>query len=231
MHLRSYAKYDTNVLEKDEAIIMDDVQITNIDLACLAPDEWLFDNVIYFSLLYQRNFVFVDYKSEIEILSPSLSQIIKMTRKTELDSIRLQLNSADILPKNIVLIPVNNANNRKMGSHWSLLILLPKERAFLHMDTLFNVNEKHAFVIAENMLNVLQEDRTGYTFDNFFEPEIIQTNGYDCGLYLLHCARESQEHFCINAGTIENFEPRLREINSINARKVILGRVKTLASK
>jgi len=221
--------YDTKILATDEAVVLEDVRITNEDLTCLAPEEWLFDNIIYFNLLYQRNFLFKDAKNEIEVISPSLAQIIKLTRGRNLGILK-QMLPGDILSKSIVLVPVNDATESKEGKHWSLLIFIPEEKIFLHMDTLLNVNERDGIAIANNILDILMEEKTNYSFYNCFDTKnVIQPNGYDCGLYLLQCARESLKHAFIHSGVFGNFVPKLLKIKSIEARQVILKRVKGLA--
>jgi len=222
--------YDTMVLDTDEAVILDDVTITNKDLVCLAPEEWLFDNIIYFNLLFQKIFVFKDYKDEIEVISPSLAQIIKLSRKRNFDYLKQTMLPSDLLTKSIVLIPVNDATERKIGRHWSLLIFLPKEKLFLHMDTLLNCNEQDGILIAANILSIFQEEESDYSYCNCFDTEeVMQPNGYDCGLYVMYFARESLRHAFVYSGDFGNFVPKLVKIPSSRARKIILGRVKNLA--
>ena len=64
--------------------MLEHVTLTNNDLECLKPDQWLYDNVIDFNLQYQRHFMFGYDKDDIEILSPSLVQMIKTFRRKDL---------------------------------------------------------------------------------------------------------------------------------------------------
>merc|ERR1712179_539503 len=105
----------------------------------------------------------------------------------------------------------------------SLLILLPKEKIFLHMDSLGDTNWKHATALALNLLLELEEDISAYNMYPTYDPdEIKQNNCFDSGIYILQFSMAAQYHFCGMGDVFENFHPMFRNINSQMARKEVL---------
>ena len=60
-----WCAYETGILRGN--VMLEHVTLTNNDLECLKPDQWLYDNVIDFNLQYQRHFMFGYDKDDIEI--------------------------------------------------------------------------------------------------------------------------------------------------------------------
>ena len=209
----------------DDFFIIENIRITKQDLECLKPQEWIYDTIIEFEFQYQRNFIFNEFRQDIEIISPSLVHIFKFAK---IETVRIELKSLKLLSKNVVIISVNNGAITGEGTHWSLLVFVPKERIFHHIDTLGGTNKRRAKAVVKKLLCALKEIVTDYSinFINYW-----QTNGYDCGLYVLHFGKIALKHFCQGVVSKEKFNPEFCEIDSNITRKKIIHHVVSSRTK
>jgi len=72
-------------------------------------------------------------------------------------SVRTQLQPLELVLKSIVIIPVNNGKINGEGTHWSLLLFIPKEGKFYHIDTLGGTNKHRSQAIVKKLLCALKE--------------------------------------------------------------------------
>ncbi len=78
--------FETAILEQGKVAILEGIRLTNDDIQCLRPKEWLIDNVIEFSLQHQRNFIYTEHKNEIEIVSPAVVHAIKLQDRNDVNT-------------------------------------------------------------------------------------------------------------------------------------------------
>jgi len=211
-------KYSSRIwdLKDEDYVVLENIRVTKKDMECLKPGGWLYDNVIEFNLQYQRRNYFRKCRDKIEILSPSIVQIIKFTTIKE---IRAHLQPLKLLSKSIVIIPVNDGAMNGGGTHWSLLIFIPKENKFIHMDSLGTMNRHHAKVVIKKTLLALDKNCSNYSATYF---GFKQANSYDCGLYVLYFGKIALKHFCCNRNSSKNFDPNFIILDSnLERQKVI----------
>ncbi|KAF3329930.1 NEDD8-specific protease 1 [Carex littledalei] len=97
--------------------------------------------------------------------------------------------------KALVLFPVNDnpdVNLAEGGSHWSLLICHVPSREFVHHDSSGCLNSVHAYKLYQLVQHFVGDVQFGYHEG----PIPRQTNGYDCGLYVMAIARCVCEWYC-----------------------------------
>ena len=95
--------------------------MTSEEASCLEKERWLLDQLILFFLTYLCSIKWSQYKDDIEIIGPSVAQMLKMYNND--DEVEEQLQPLNIVDGNLVLIPVNNAQDQeRKGCHWSILI-------------------------------------------------------------------------------------------------------------
>ncbi len=71
----------------------------------------------------------------MEIIGPTVSQHIKMSDCPQV--VKNMIEHLKLLEKEVVLIRVNNASQADAeGSHWSLMIMIPSNGHFYHVDKL-----------------------------------------------------------------------------------------------
>ena len=218
-NLSTYAPYGLNKIDTNHTndnMMLENISIVSRDLDCLNPKKWLLDNVLALHLIYQKTHFFKTWEKEIEIIPPTLTELIK---HSSIDNIRNQLQELNLLSKSLVIIPVNNAEVNTEGSHWSILIWSINQDSFYHVDTMGKMNKRVATGIMETMLKVLNLD---YRHHKISYYEFQQSNGYDCGLYVLKFAKDAMEStFTKSKGTLGKFEPKFAIINSEEFRKNI----------
>lgn len=114
-------------------ICVDGVNINNIGMKTLNPNQWLDDSIInaFFFLLQNhcttlRAFSFDTFFVESLMSSEFLSDMWKKWA-----------TSVNIWDQDVWLMPVNHA------SHWSLLVVVPKYKMFLYLDSLHLVPPKN----------------------------------------------------------------------------------------
>jgi len=222
--------YNIDMLKGGKVAIIEKSSLTSADLECLKPSSWLDDNVIEFVLEYQKNFIFDANRHEIAVLSPAVVQMVKLAKTLGIEEIRLQITPLDLMDKSIVLIPVNNSQSEGDGSHWSLLIFLPQQFHFHHIDTLGDANKISASNVANNLLELLKQDLSCFGVGHR-SSDTQQNNGHDCGLHVLQYARAAMLHFCKNKMTMKEFHPKIETKNSNAKRKEILQRIEHVADK
>lgn len=132
---------------------------------------------------------------------------------TEVSELReMVMEPLDLQNKKIILIPINNNSNATSvgGSHWSLLVFerLKEAVVFRHFDSFGGLNDSIAKKTAKKFASMLQlpfdpSNANQFVSDAFGGKR--QTNGYDCGIYLLAFAEKILQS--TQSGDINNVQP------------------------
>ena len=178
---------------------LNDVTIYAADVATLAPRCWLNDQVIAYQLevLAQRA------SDAVLLLEPQLVFTAAMVPNPEMlremlgvSRTRGATSMVDVLATaGLVIMPVNDnddADAANGGGHWSLLCYRRSsgsaQARFEHYDSCGNANAATARAIAHSLIRLLQPDESGPKAQLVTMQSPQQTNGCDCGVYLLSIA-------------------------------------------
>ena len=98
--------------------------MTSEEGSCLEKERWLLDQQMLFFLTYLCSIKWNQSQEDIEIIEPSVAQMLKMCNNEDEDVEQFQ--TLNIVDGNLVLIPVNNAQcKEEKGCHGSILIFFP----------------------------------------------------------------------------------------------------------
>lgn len=199
------------------------------DLILIEKSGWLNDKIIGFVYEYFEVEQFKNAKDDIVFLNPSVVQLIKMLPKMEAAAI---LDSSNLLQKKLAFIPLNdNETLYPGGSHWSLIVCDFTKKCFFHFDSSSpsstGFNQDSAKQICRHLASI-------FSFpDNLFPmPCPQQTNGHDCGMYVLAVTEHLCEYFLANqsienANIVDNISPSYIR----NKRKDLKKLIQKLAAK
>ena len=171
------------------------------DIKSLGGREFLTDSVI--SLFLE---ILNETSSKAFAVSPSIVQLMKMTDENQLNEMfgPLELEKFDV-----VLLPVNDSrsvSSTLSGAHWSLLCYVRSEQTAYHIDSASSFNATDAKKIIQK-LSVLTKIRI--QGKNMCCSQ--QTNGHDCGVYVIYFARCIVDSFVKNgrfeSETVQNRLP------------------------
>lgn len=170
------------------APICDKLQTPGIDITTLngkvkelLGPNWISDDTLY------SYFEIINFKTGLVketnafCVNPLISQGIKL-----LDDYKYLLDPPNLRAFDHLFIPVNDSvlTDGEGGSHWSLLVFNKLQQQFYHYDSCNGYNLKHARMIADRLINYLND-----TTDNRAEIIECQTpqqhNGYDCAIYMV----------------------------------------------
>lgn len=165
-----------------------DAQLYKSDLETLNnPTEYLTDNVIsiFLEILTAKS-------PSTYCVSPEVVQLMKLSPPSELTEM---FGGLDLPQYELVMFPVNNSEdftNALSGSHWSLLIHIKQDKSFYHIDSCNNLNAKAASKLTKKLSYDLLKGTTG-------QCQALnctqQTNGYDCGVFVVYFARLISKSF------------------------------------
>lgn len=168
-------------------------------------DRFLSDTIIEFYFSYISSL----YPSDsIRLVSPTISFFLANIQDDD-DTISECLDDLNLGEKQLVMFPVSDG-----GSHWSLLVYYKKQNLFFHHDSFHHKNEWDAFQLYQAVKGCLKLGASSYVgkivkkkkkkpwpadddSDRFWEAHTPQqTNGYDCGLYVMAIARAICRWYC-----------------------------------
>ncbi|KAF9799652.1 hypothetical protein SFRURICE_014626 [Spodoptera frugiperda] len=191
------------------------------DIHLLNGPYWLNDTIISFYFEYLEKKTFKNAK-ELLFVSPEVTQCIKMVQE---DEIATFLEPLEISKKQFVFFALNDNDTPDMagGSHWSLLVYSKPEACFYHLDSSYVSNHKAAWELASHLIPYLSKGNI-----NFVTKDCLQqSNGYDCGVYVL-CNAERLAHHAHLTGQIASCE-MLDKISPSAKRKEILNLIYSLS--
>lgn len=182
------------------------------DIDILKGPCWLNDTVISFYFEYLE----IDrFKQNLSLLfvPPQVTQCIKVT---PLDDVSLFLEPLRSHRRKFIFFVLNNNEETESsgGSHWSLLVFSRPEKIFFHFDSSRGANQDQAMDFAFKLLDYFDLTNKG---GRVSEPLCLQqTNGYDCGIYVL-CYAEHLAACALNTGKIQD-APQL-EMSEIRQKR------------
>ncbi|XP_076448194.1 sentrin-specific protease 8-like [Babylonia areolata] len=176
--------------EDDEIVLnFNDSLLRKSDVDLLGGPCWINDNLIGFTFEYYEREQFNHSADRLSLLSPSMTQFIKFAAG---DDLATALGPLNLPTKEYVFLPINdNTNTNKAGgSHWSLMVFVRNKEEFRHYDSGHSANGLVAKELMDRLQPFLHASKRGSKFVEMDCPR--QTNGYDCGMYVICMA----EHLC-----------------------------------
>merc|ERR1711874_380775 len=100
------------------------------------------------------------------------------------------------------IIPVNDVVDLKKwsaGDHYSVVIFDIQNNCFYHLNSIAGKNVVHAKELAVNLMDGHSFNCEGKLNATFIEYKKCgrQSNGYDCGLYVIHNMKVAVENLCV----------------------------------
>lgn len=189
-------------------------------MSLLQGPFWLNDQVIAFYFQYLESSKFKGASDKILFVSPQVTQLLKMSEKSEWSSLLDPLRPGKKL---LIFFAVNdNESPRSGGTHWSLLVYSRLHDTFFSFDSLNNFNN----VTTRKLYHILR-NALGLSEANLQTlPCANQSNGYDCGIHLLANVENICDFF-LDRGDVENV-PVLNFRAVANKRQEILALIKQL---
>lgn len=159
------------------------------DIQLLKGPSWLNDTLISFYFEYLE----IDcYKNNSKLLfvPPDVTQCVKISPLRELE---VFLGPLEAKNRAFIFFALNNNEHIESsgGTHWSLLVFSHPERMVFHFDSSRGMNQYQAVELGEKLMNYFGLPSMG----RFCEPNCLQqSNGYDCGIYVLCHAEHIASH-------------------------------------
>ncbi|ESO91198.1 hypothetical protein LOTGIDRAFT_182489, partial [Lottia gigantea] len=181
--------------EDDGAIVLNfnDSLLRASDLKLLEGPHWLNDRLIGFCFEYFEREQFNHSADKLSLISPSVTQFIKLAPVEDLAVLLEPLN----LPlKQFVFLAVNDNDDtdNSGGTHWSLLVYIRSKQEFHHFDSYNHLNEHIAKKLAYRLQPFVHAPRGRMKFIEIDSPQ--QKNAYDCGVYVISIAEHLCREFC-----------------------------------
>ncbi|KAF0889047.1 hypothetical protein E2562_021103, partial [Oryza meyeriana var. granulata] len=160
-----------------------DTTLFSSDVASLAAQNFLSDGVINFVMAHMTT-KFAD--DDFLLVSPSVASLLANVQDPA--AVAGTAQALLLASRRMVLFPVNNSerfDKADDGSHWSLLVLDNITGRFVHNDSMGGANLPAASRLADALRPLLPTPLQG---PPILGPTPQQSNGYDCGVYLLAIA-------------------------------------------
>ncbi|XP_071815526.1 sentrin-specific protease 8-like isoform X2 [Apostichopus japonicus] len=133
-----------NCIMADEIVVsFHNSLLRESDVSLLDGPRWLNDKLIGFAFEYFEHTAFAGKVDNIAIISPEVTQFIKLSAESE---IGVFVNPLDLPQKDYIFLAVNNNSSYSSvgGSHWSLLVFSKEDQSFMHFDPLHKSNAQDA---------------------------------------------------------------------------------------
>ena len=207
-------------------VTLGDVRMTDIDFQSLGKRGKLEDNVILFFMeYYLRAIVPQENRNEVEILGPSLTNLLMNLPLTpDEEEIFESVKPLNLTSKTLILAVIYN--QLASDGHWSLLAFTLSNLTFYHMDSYNKLNNPVARRFAKRLRQALK--LLGCC--NYFELSTSQQgNSYDCGLYVVESSKKTLEHLFVSNQTMDDpFESPI-SVKSSEKRQELIEIVQTMA--
>ncbi|KAL6570927.1 hypothetical protein OROGR_000477 [Orobanche gracilis] len=196
----------------DKVLTYKDHVLRTSDLDVLEGPCFLNDQVIGFYFSYLSS---LSCQDDVAFVPPSVSFWLA---NCDVDSRKDAVEPLKLPSKRLVFFTVNDSDDLdggESGTHWSTLIYDRSKNIFLHLDSMQGMNHDHAFKLFDSVKEYMgkshvpvqpilkggkkQQKKKDATepaiktanmeplFEEFDVPQ--QTNGYDCGIYVLAIAK------------------------------------------
>lgn len=172
---RSKSKADEKILSYG------DVVLRRSDLDILHGPHYINDCLIEFF------FAYLSPPNPVLLISPSMS--FWLSNCPDSTSLPEAIDPLKLHLRDLVLFTVNNNSDvtaAEGGTHWSLLVYYKGTNEFVHHDSSQGMNRWHAEMLFEAVKGFTGEGGEARYVEGF-TPQ--QSNGYDCGLYVMAIAR------------------------------------------
>lgn len=183
----------------DKILSYNDVVLRRSDLDILSGPYFLNDRIIEFYFSYLSSCL---VSQDILLVPPSIAfWILNCPDATYLKEF---IEPLKLPEKKLVIFPVNDNDDMSLaegGSHWSLIVYERNGNVFVHHDSNHGMNKIKARKLFSAVVGFMGDSTSasnGKYLDCVDSPQ--QTNGYDCGVYVIAIARaiccwyESSEH-------------------------------------
>ncbi|GFP95681.1 nedd8-specific protease 1 [Phtheirospermum japonicum] len=167
----------------DKILSYNDVVLRRSDLGILGGRYFLNDRIIEF---YFSHLASIYPRDDILLVPPSVAFWIKEC--PDIASLKDFVEPLHLPRKELIIFPINdNADVARAegGTHWSLLAFERDANLFVHHDSSDGFNSAHARRVYRAVVSYTGCE-AGY---REWSGTPRQTNGYDCGLYVLAIAR------------------------------------------
>lgn len=172
---------------RDDMILSyNDVVLRRSDLDILSGPHFLNDRIIEFYL----SFLSSCYPSDdIYLVPPSIA--FWLQNCSDEDTFKAFVEPLNLPSKNLVIFPVNDNDDvtiAEAGSHWSLLVFYRPANVFVPHDSFRGLNRACSKKLYKSVAKFMGNlDANVQYLEDQSSPQ--QSNGYDCGLFLLAIAR------------------------------------------
>ncbi|KAH9501801.1 SUMO1 sentrin specific peptidase 8, variant 2 [Dermatophagoides farinae] len=140
-----------------------------------------------YRILQSRQWINDKYSNQLLCLSPSLTQLIKMT--DSMDEIQAILQPLEIQQRKLILIPMNdNLSYDYGGSHWSLLVFINDDgddQSRLEYYDSANQEQHKEMMINIKIIGSKLSQLLSCDPDIHFKQCHPQEDGYNCGIHLI----------------------------------------------
>lgn len=195
------------------------------DVSLLSGPFWLNDKIIGFCFEYFENELFKQAFGRIRFLNPSIVQLAKLVDDSDVSSI---LQPLALQSCHLIFIPINdNSSLYPGGSHWSLLVCDKIEKTFFHFDSSGTGcwNDSSAQITSKKFNHFL-----GTSFAMTSPPCPTQTNGHDCGVFLIAIAQELANLYLKHSKLeFENLSDNVNQRTVKEKRKKLFSLIRSLA--
>ncbi|KAI0239427.1 Sentrin-specific protease 8 [Lamellibrachia satsuma] len=193
--------------EKDAVVLnFNDSLLRQSDIELLDGNRWLNDKLIGFAfrqtevtdvsydighvtqtgagLVYYEKVQFQSISENVVYINPDVSHFIKLGSDDE-DELGLFLEPLELHSKQRIFLAVNDNTELDSagGSHWSLLMFDRKDNTFHSYDSFHSSNVTAARTVANKTAPYLKASAHNVGFVE--EKSAQQTNGCDCGVYVI----------------------------------------------
>ncbi|KAK2179434.1 hypothetical protein NP493_489g00004 [Ridgeia piscesae] len=194
--------------EKDPIVLsFQDSLLRQSDVELLDGNRWLNDKLIGFAFEYFEKVQFENISEKVVYINPDVSQFIKLTSDDELDSF---LEPLALHSKQRIFLAVNDNPDLDSagGSHWSLLMFDRADNTFHNYDSFHSSNVAAAKAVATKTAPFIKG--LAHVVGFVEEKSAQQTNGCDCGLYVICNAEALSRQFAA-----DNLSPVCNDVSEL----------------
>lgn len=189
------------------------------DIDLYEPGQWLNDQCILFYFEYLTRKV----EKEMLFLDPGASYLLLF--ENDLEDLAAAMCNVSLARRKFIFCAINDNNNPMAagGGHWTLLVYDPTRNQGFHYDSLGMHSSN-----CENSQNILSKlcillSLPPATLTNIILNE-TQSNGSDCGVYILMIAEE----ICKNPDLFLRNQDNLTRKSAYNFRKHLKNLISSL---
>merc|ERR1711915_729607 len=195
-------------------LTFEDGMLTKEDVDSLKDSKCLTDATISFAFAQIEKEKRKELEeNSIKLVRPEVAMVLKRGGKSQVLETKRAIRQNG---EKIFMTPINDSTNLDKygsGEHYSVLFIDTTNKIFIHLDSIEGKNTAHAKEMALSMLDEDSFDEKGKINWLFTEDTICgkQSNGFDCGVYVIHNVKAAIENIC-HAEKFEGNTPTTEEI-------------------